>query len=577
VQYWCATYNGAGRIAGLCATIVAGLVPALALAQAAAPITITPPTLAPERRDNGFRIDIPQAGAIEAPRGAEDLTVTLGAAQLVGGFAEMASATDPIMATLTGRRVTLAQIYAAASQIEAAYARAGYVLARVSVPPQQLREGGDLRIALTDGFIEAVDVSGLPARIRRPVLRAAGKLRGRAHVRMRDIEQALMIASDSPGLALRSTLMRGAQPGGTRLVLEGTQQAVSADFGADNAYAPSLGTYGVHAELTLNSLLGLGEQIYGFVASGYDVSKLFANGSPAAIAGGGVIVPLGDGQFGLNPEITESRTRPAPVPGAPQTVGLLRRQTVRSNWTLLRTRTQTGGLSLAVERIDEINKAPDFDQELSHDRYMVARLGASLRTTDRTAYALSLRLAQGLGNLAAISANDAVASGVPFSRQGSATGFTTLNGSASVSLPLVAGLGLLVETKAQSSFGKAVFRAEQFVLEGTDGVSAYVGGVTTVDEGGVARIEVSTTAGLGRGAMRLLCQPYVFAAGGLGRIDLPSALEPDHINAASFGLGARTTLGANRLTAGIEFAHGIADFSPLNHVNRLNVTLGLHV
>jgi len=230
------------------------------------PVTVTPSTLAPAARDNGMRVDIPETGALRAPAGAENLRVTLGDVRLEGGFAEVATQSEAVLQTLRGKQVTLAQIYAAASEIEAIHARAGYVLVRVSVPPQDLANGATLRITITDGFIEGVDVSGLPRRVRGPVRARTTPLIGQRHVTLRQIEQALLIAGDTPGLTLRSTLMRGNQPGGTRIVLEGSQQLLQGSLGADNGLDPSLGGSEVSLQLALNSALGLGEQIYGFVA-----------------------------------------------------------------------------------------------------------------------------------------------------------------------------------------------------------------------------------------------------------------------------------------------------------------------
>lgn len=564
---------------GLSVLMLTGSWSNAALAQAAAPVTITPPTLAPERHAQDFRISLPQGGALVPPHGAETLSITPGSVVVDGAFREVAAQTDAIIAGIAGHRVSLAQIYAAASAIEAAHARAGYVFARVSVPPQDLRDGGPLRIVVLDGFIESLDVSALPKRVRAPVLRAAAKLVNRPHLRMREVEEALMLASDTPGLTLRSTLVRGDKPGGTRLVLEGTQTPVSADLGADNAYDPSLGSYGFHAELTLNSLLGFGEQIYGFLASGYDLSRGFSGTAPASIVGGGVTLPLGDGHLSLNPEATFSRTRPTATIGAPQTVGWLQRETLRANYTLVRTRQITGGVSLSLERIDESNQAPAFGLLLSHDRYLAARLGASWsrQMPDGRGWSVAMKLNQGLGDVAAITVPDANASHVPYSRQGSSDAFTHLNASASARVLLGSYGALSLQAKGQSTFGKAVFRNEQFALEGADGVSAYIGGVTTLDEGGAARVEYYPPFPSLPRAFGLALQPYAFAAAGGGRINRPTVLEPGGFTATSLGLGTHASLARGALSLGLEYAHGFSAYAPLNHADRVNLTLGLHV
>ena len=63
-----------------------GLMAAPLYAQSVSPVTVTPPSLIPERRDNGMRVDSPEAGALQAPAGAEGMGVTLGDARLEGGF-----------------------------------------------------------------------------------------------------------------------------------------------------------------------------------------------------------------------------------------------------------------------------------------------------------------------------------------------------------------------------------------------------------------------------------------------------------------------------------------------------------
>jgi len=79
---------------------------------------------------------------------------------------------------------------------------------------------------------------------------------------------------------------------------------------------------------------------------------------------------------------------------------------------------------------------------------------------------------------------------VPFSRQGSSTQFTKFAAQGHATLALNDSLSLRILAKGQTSFGAAVFRAEQFALEGPDGASAYIGGITAVDEGAVIRAEL---------------------------------------------------------------------------------------
>lgn len=549
-----------------------------ALAQSAAPITVTPPTLRPERPDNGFRVEVPTTGALQAPPGSEGLSVTLGKVAVVGGLPPLAEATSAATARITGRRVSLAEIYAAASDIEAAYARAGYVLVRVSVPAQDLRDGGDLRIVVTDGFVEAVDLSGLPPRVRAAVRQRLRTLTGRHPVRLAEIERALLLANDVPGLTLHSTLARGLQPGGTRLLLDGTHKIVSGRIAVDNGLAASLDTYQASVQLQLNGVLGLGETIYGLAASGYDPGQWLKSRAPVGVIGGGFVLPVGDGRFSLNPEAIYSRTAPTPLPGAPLSLGTLRRLSLRAAYTLVRTRARQGSVTLGYEAIEEQNRLPQFDTLISHDRYMVLRAGTnwSWARPGGTGYGLSLQFSQGLGDTGAISEAQALASGIGFSRQGASNGFSRLSGEFDAQGRLGTTATLDLKIKGQWSFGKPLFRSEQFALEGPEAVSAYVGGVTAVDDGVTGRIEIAPppwrlayrAGGPGVAA-------YAFAAGGIGWIRLPTAVEPGQLKAAAVGLGARLAVARLPISASIELAHGLSDVAALNDHNRINASIAI--
>lgn len=559
--------------------LTSALVGSPLLAQQAAPVTVTPPTLRPDRTDNGFRVDIPESGGLTAPAGAEGLSVALADAKLEGGFQEVADQTEAILAKLRGQKVTLKQIYAAASEIEAVHARAGFILARVAVPPQDLRDGGSLRITVTDGFVESVDVAGVPVRVRAAVAARAAKLAGQKHLRLADIEQPLLIANEVPGLTLKSTLARGSQPGGTKVVLEGSHHLVSGSIGGDNQLASSLGRWNVTAQLSLNSAFGLGEQIYGFVGSGYDVSQIFGSDVRERVLGGGVVLPIGDGRLTLNPEVTFSRTQPAPALGTPATLGTLRRYTLRAGYTLVKTRVQSLALNAAVEQIDERNGVPSFGTQgnLSHDRFLAARLGVAYDrvTPSGSAFGVAAQFSQGLGDSVGLSLAAAIAETSPnggFSRQGASNSFSKFTAQAHGSMDFAKNLTLRVMAKGQTGFGTPMLRAEQFSLEGSDGVSAYVGGVTAVDDGVAARAELAGRVALGDAKSGAIAAPYIFVASGFGIIQKATTLEPGSIKAAAFGVGARANLPRFGFSLGLEYAHGVSDYVAIDKADRVNLS-----
>lgn len=557
---------------------LAGSVLALAAAQAAhgqatAPSSITPPTLRPDDAGRSVQIAIPEAGALVAPAGSENLSVSIDRVVVEGGFAEVADATAAIVAPLQGHRSTVADVYKAASEIEAAHARAGFVLARVVVPPQSLIDGGTLRIVVIDGFIDQVDVSGVPTRVRHAVDMRVEKLKGRHHVKLAEIEQALLIADQVPGLTLSSTLTRGAKAGATTLVLAGRHALVSGQVSADNSLASSLGTYGFNVQASLNSAFGLGEQIYGFAASGYDLSRVFQTNVPVRVLGGGIVLPIGDGRLSFNPEATFSRTRPSVRADALHTRGDLRRLTMRADYTAFRTRTRALTIDAVAEQIDETNALPAFGADISHDRFMAARIGATFTANQAGGSAIIVngQISQGLGGLGALGLSD-LPIGTTYSRQGARHDFTKIDLSLHALVPLPSGYQLTLVAKGQSSFGKALFRAEQTALEGSDALSAYVGGVTAVDEAVIGRAELGkafTLPGIAQ------VGPYIFGAGGAGRIDRPTIFERGHLDAGSAGIGVRAAIIGTGVSLGAEYAHGFSDDRPLHDVDRVNATISL--
>jgi hemolysin activation/secretion protein len=377
--------------------------------------------------------------------------------------------------------------------------------------------------------------------------------------------------------ACAESLARGDQPGGTRLILEGTHQILTGSIGFDNALDASLGTYGWRANIELNSLFGLGEEAYGIVSSGLNPRTMFGYEAPVTVFGGGLLVPFDQGRISFNPEATFTRTFLPATPGSPASLGRLHRLTLRENTTLVRTRKQLASIGLTFEQIDETNRLPGFATTLSHDRYLVLRSGGAWSGNDpgHNAYGLTFQLSQGLGDSGGISRAQMVQSTIGYSRAGASNGFTHLNLGASLNQVFGGTFNLALTARGQSSFGQALFRAEQFALEGADGASAYVGGVTTVDEGLVTRAEISRQLALGNPSLALSAAPYAFVAGGTGRIVQPTGAEPDHITAASFGAGLRVSLGKAGQAVTLEYAHGVSDFRAIRTTDRANFAVRL--
>jgi hemolysin activation/secretion protein len=548
--------------------------PTLCHAQIAAPSQVTPQSLrpAPGSRDQGIALS--GQPALTPPPGAENLIVLVGDVRVDGAFAELVPLTAAYVREISGKRVSVAQIYAFARSIEQTYAKAGYTLARVVVPPQNLVDQGTLVIVVVDGFIEDIDVAGVPERVRGIVAARLGFLVGRRHLRLAVIERGLLIAGDIPGLKLRSTLLRGNSDGGTRLVLEGEHDLVTVSLGTDDRLNRSLGTWQLRGTITANSALGFGEQIYATAGSGADLRAAITGLSPLTVYGGGVVIPLGTEGLTLNPEYTRSKTQTPQAPGVPASLGTFERFALRMRDPLIWTRSSSLNVNLSVEYVTQQVLAPAFGVTLSNDHYGVVRVGPD--------YAMSLpwgagvqlgaNLSQGLGGRTEA---DAIASGVPLSRAGASPDFTKITGNVRVSQPLPGDMRFDLIGLGQLSMGKPMMRSEQLALDGTEALSAFAAGTFNADQGATLRGELARPIATRFGTVSATLSPYLFGAVGRGWLCNITSIEQPVISAGAIGFGARSIIdvaaGAPSLSFGLELARQFTDVTGSREGWRANV------
>ncbi len=554
------------------------MAPSLASGQVVAPSRVTPSTLAPAAGSPGA-ITITSPAGLTPPANASNLSVAISNVVVDGGFPELQAETAAITARIRGKRVTVAEIFAAANAIEQAYAARGYVLVRVAVPPQKLQNGGTLRLVVVDGFIEGLDVRGVPEKQRALVQARLASLIGERHVTLAEIERRLLLASDIPGLALSSTITRGTAPGGTLLVLEATWNPVAGTLGVDNRLPPSLGNWELNGALAVNSPLGYGEQLYGAASVGADLGKVFDATTPMQLLGAGAVLPIGLDGLKINPEYTNSVTRPAPIDSAPADVGYYQRFDLRASYPLLLTRAQALTFQATYEWAQEHLSPIGFDTDIYDDQYNVARV--QLEDHLRLPYGLlaaTLAFSQGLGGR---DETQAALTGVPLSQQGAFPTFSKLGLDATWTEPLPYDFQGALIGQGQTSFGHPLFIAEQFSLDGAQAASAYPLGTFSVDEGATLRGEIQRPFAFGRTEGRATVAPYIFGAASQGWIDDPTAVQPGHISAESFGLGLR--LGADAATTvlplgatfSVELARGFSSVVGEGQVYRCNVAFAV--
>jgi hemolysin activation/secretion protein len=553
--------------------------PFAALSQAVAPSQVTPQTLRPAAPSTPGGIELSGGAKLQAPGGAEGLSFIVGRLVVEGAFPELESETRSFALAVEGHSVTVAQIYERANALEQAYARAGYVLVRVTVPPQNLNDRSDLRIVVVDGFIEKVQVDKVPDRARALVTRRMAALVGRRHVKLGEIERRLLIAGDVPGLRLKSALARGESLGGALLVLEGTDQVVSVTASIDNHLPLSLGTWSYGPTVALNSPFGFGEQLYASAQWSGDPKQISDSNSPLRVLGVGAVLPLGFDGWILNPEYTNSRSLPQPVSGGLASIGQFERVALRTSYPFIRTRTNTLTLTGAFEYISQNVALPLFETDLNRDRYGVLRIGAAYETglpwwneTLQT----SATLSHGTGGR---DATDAATSGIPLSRQGAGPLFAKANADVHLIQPLPEAFRVDLIVRAQASFDQPLLVSEQFSLDGPQAVSAYPSGTLNVDQGGTLRGELSRPTAIPGFIVPLTVSPYGFAAVGAGRVVEPTIVELAVVQAGAVGAGLRGAIdmpgGYQGAAFSVEVARQYSNLPNLTQGWRANVSMSI--
>lgn len=537
-----------------------------ALAQTASQI-VQPSYAPPVMRSVEGGIALPEGGGVEAPAGAAGLKVKPSGLAVSGSLPGLEAETAEIEARLKDKRVSGADLFAAAADLEAAYGRAGYLLVRVSLPPQTLRDGQPLKLVVTDGYVEAIDTSALPEQARKRVEAVLTPLVGQRGLTRGTLERRLLLAGDIPGAMLRSTLKAGTKPGATVIVVDGRYDAVTGQLFADNGLSDGLGRYSVGVGADFNNVLGLGEVAY-VRLTGYPGSNdsIFSSDPRNRQIVAGFTLPITTDGLWFGMEGVDSRTHPTSDFGYTM-VDHYQRLSTRLGYSWVRSRDLNTSSVISFDIADEEQTIDlgGLRSDWSEDRTRVLRLTQKSDVYLPWGAALSGEATLSFGLDAFGARNGTLA--LPLSRDGAEPDFTKLEVSGRYSQSLMEDrLQLSVSGKAQTSFGDPLVSSEQMGLGGFDWLSAYGSGEVEGDTGAVFRAELSMPMAFPQleqyKTFGSVVSPYAFAAAGIARLEQASAVEDDVTRAASFGAGVRFGLSEKASpfssSLSMEYAHGAA-------------------
>lgn len=527
----------------LVATSLLGAAPARA--QTAS--QVTPPSFRPNQNSVGGALVFSGQPGLGTPAGAERLSVRLSGVTVENLPPDFAGEARALEDRLVGRRLPASEIFAAARDLEAAFVRTGAILVRVVLPAQTLKDGNRLRLVVVNGFVERIDTSRLPEATRGRIEAVIAPLHGRRDLQLGEIERRLLLAGDTPGVALRSTLQPSGAAGGTTLIVEAAYRPVTGYVGGDNTVGLALGGFSVGGGFDVNTVFGQGETLYvrtlghptGDRADG--IGGLFSDNPTLRTLSGGFVLPLGTDGLTLNVEATSSRTAPK-LRNLVQTTSEYDRLSFRLRYPVLRSRAGSVFTEIAFDATREkLGLAlPGVIAPLSLDELRVLRVSADgdLRVATGGLFAARGTASFGLDALGARSRADATPL-LPLSRFGADAAFQKVDLAVSFNQPLAESLVLGLYARGQTAFGQTLARSEQIGTASFQELSTFDAGSLGGDSGWIVRSELAAPVTLTPDGVPLTIAPYLFGATGALYLARPTTVEVGTLHVSSVGVGVR--------------------------------------
>lgn len=198
-----------------------------------------------------------------APPQTGEATVTVVRFQFKGNTRLSEAQLQEAVAPFVGRPLSFLQLQQAADAVASAYREAGWVV-RAFLPKQEI-ENGVVILQIMEAVFGQTQIQGKPPeriqaeRLRRIVQRAQPQ--GQA-LNATNIDRALILLDDLPGISVSGSLVEGEQEGQTHLNLTVTDEAlITGGISADNTGSRSTGADRLSANLSLNSPARLGDAL----------------------------------------------------------------------------------------------------------------------------------------------------------------------------------------------------------------------------------------------------------------------------------------------------------------------------
>lgn len=555
----------------LVALVASGPLPALAETGSSAGQLVPQSFSTPSMPPNGPR-GMNAAPPAVVPPGASGSSLLIGNLIVEGLDPRFTAEADALIAPLRGRKRPVSDIYDLAARIQKLYSDDGSFLTRVIIPPQNVENGGTVTLKVIEGFIADIDVTAVAPQVRDRLLRLFAPLKHRPGLAFGAFERALLLASGTAGVKLKTNLKPAEQALGVTLTVSGDYDPLGGQIMTDNGLSSTLGTYQTTLSTSLNTPLGQGEQIY-LSATGSPTNGGLGPQSVRRVFAIGANIPLAANGLSGNLEYTWSGTRPMVGKKGLATSSRYQRISAKVSYPVILDQSSRLSASIGYDHVDELNRAIDFDYTLYHDRLDVLRAGIDYSRSFLGGIQFSggLDLSLGLSGL--------------FNSKGSHSWegdpFSKLQARIHVFREFDNGVGLDLNARGQYSATGRLKNAEKFVIGGAADLSGSASGGWSGDHGWSLRSEIQYDITRYFDRPGLALKSYLFAARGHVYTEKPTFGELAMDGATGFGVGLRGQWASTRFPADpvdflLEAARSVSDH-PSGHPDEWRVNLSIGV
>lgn len=511
----------------------------------AAAMAQTPPSADAGRTDRTIReriavpnvspdIQVRDIASHRAPAGAEKVTFTLNSISLEGVTAYNPATLQKVYADKLGQTISLADLYGIAANLTTKYRNDGYILTQIIVPPQTI-DGGNVRLQVVEGYIDQVTVNSDDAKEAKALglmRRYASEInKGGKALNTRDLERALLLINDLPGISARSIIAPSAnKTGAADLTIMVERDPYDAFIGIDNYSSRFLGRWQGMAGGSINSgILNDNEKISGQVV--YAPHGPLTDHELAYISGS-YWTPIGG--YGTNLELLYSYTDTEPgldlrefdVEGKSKYLAL----TLKHPFIRSRDLNLTGRLLLDGRNASNKNNIPDNRE----DKIRALRMGGRLEFVDTLlsggVNTLDIEAAKGLDIFGASDKGDA-----QLTRADGDPEFFKIEAELQRLQRLSQQFNLLLGVKGQSS-SDALLSSEEFGFGGSSYGRGYDPSEIVGDDGVAGKVELQWNPIYQSTWMN---SPQVFGFWDIGKVWNDNAVVNSVESVASAGLGFR--------------------------------------